>query len=161
MCRFGWHIPGYIPNTGVDDDYIWLRLLTKIGKDAFHVVRKYPCDEIEPDQVMVRAILPNLSVLRAVVHMSQSSTLYQTILFKGQLSLMWGQVRIIKLLLLLLAFSHLANWEQCTLYIYAHTQSSLEYKKIELSSIESFTAAFYSLVKHERNMLWSSFNSSI
>lgn len=42
----------------------------EVRKDALHVAREDPCDEVEPDQVMVRAILTNFSVLCAIVHMT-------------------------------------------------------------------------------------------
>lgn len=70
FLTLGQFLPGYIPNTGIDNNHVWLHSLTEICKYAPHVVREDPCDKIEPDQVMVRAILSNLSVLCAIVHMA-------------------------------------------------------------------------------------------
>lgn len=42
----------------------------EVSKDALHVPREDACDEVEPDQVMVGAILTNFSVLGAIVHVT-------------------------------------------------------------------------------------------
>lgn len=62
--------PWNIPQAGVDNDYIWFQATTEVFEDALHVVRVDARHKVEADQVVVGPKLPNLSVLRSIVHLT-------------------------------------------------------------------------------------------
>lgn len=61
--------PWNIPNTGIDNDYIWFQAVAEVIQDALHVARVDARHEVEADQVVGGLKLPDLSVLCSVVHL--------------------------------------------------------------------------------------------
>lgn len=80
-------LPGQVPHAGVDDDHVRLQAILEICQDALHVAGVDAGQEIEADQVVVRAELADLSVPCSVVHGNQLPPFHQVVLLKVHLSL--------------------------------------------------------------------------
>lgn len=80
-------LPCDVPDTGANENDVRFGSLPEVLQDALHVRRVDPGEEVETHQVVVGAVLSDLSVLSAVSHGTQSTSFHQYVLLKAKLSL--------------------------------------------------------------------------
>ena len=81
------HLPGDVPDTGVDEVDIRLEAVAEVWQDALHVRWVDLGQEVKSDQMAVRPVLAHLPVLCAVGRRAIGAPLHQAILLTTDLPL--------------------------------------------------------------------------